>query len=469
MATKAQTKTQPPAKPSRDRKIHIDFRPAPRPVDSETKRNLAYFLITLVLLFNVGWYVWKWIQPWDRSAQIERLFAKADSEDIPSMTLELLSLGEPGRATLLSALANPRSEVRQSARILWWRTVTEWRENPTRQPADVAKLFNDLPHVLENVAPEEREQLRNLVDQWLELKLPQTKATHALENKSREHLLDLTRRPPLRGLQAAQLAMKNEQDAIVQAQFQQPAPQSIEPDVKNSPQVPQNTTNDHFAQSNTPRLLQSDTRSAQPLPIPQLHSPAPQTNPNDTGSDAENQSELGGIHQTPLLRVAQLTPELQIGTQRTRDALDAQLNADWSQIRKVLGDPRFIQSLQSASEQRMFHIREELRSHGWNRNDLELLDAFASRDHELVKKTIDELPERIDIKASDWLRGFALHPAPAVRRAAYSWLVTSRGLEIKQWLAERVNAEQDGPTREWLSAALESGERRATGSSSVRR
>jgi hypothetical protein len=385
------------------------------------------------------------------------------------MTLELLSLGEPGRATLLNAMANARPEVRQSARILWWRTLTEWRENPQKQPADAAKLFNDLPRVLENVAPEEREQLRSWVDQWLELKLPHTKETQALESKSREHLLDLTRRPPLRGLQATQIAMRAEEQAIVQAQFQVPAPRTSDNTLNNDAPLDQKATNDHSEKSNAPQLLQPDGRSVQPLPLPQVRSDLAENMPLNSNSATHDHNESKANHLTPLLPVVAIAPEFQIGTQRTREALAEQSNAEWQQIFTVLSDTRFIERVQTANEARLTQIHEELRSHGWNRNDLELFDAFTSRDHERIKKVIDELPERIDIKASDWLRGFALHPAPVVRRAAYSWLVTSRGQEIKQWLSERLNAEQDGPTREWLSAALESSERRAPGNGSVRR
>ncbi len=137
--------------------------------------------------------------------------------------------------------------------------------------------------------------------------------------------------------------------------------------------------------------------------------------------------------------------------------------AAWEQIKIVLSDAKFIADYQAADPERLDRIHDELRSHGWNEGDINLLAKFASTNNAQVQQTIQTLLERGDVTIADWLKGFTLHALQRFAKTAYSYLLTSREESTKSWLMERLGSESDHSTREWLSTSLQSGDRRASG------
>ena len=105
-----------------------------------------------------------------------------------------------------------------------------------------------------------------------------------------------------------------------------------------------------------------------------------------------------------------------------------------------------------ASPEARRQMLAEYQAAGCAAGDLELLELYATAPATALSEVLNSLPQRTDVEGQKWIREFAAHPDSAVRRAAWSWLVTSSDQATRQWLAVQAASEQDTDLRQWYQA-----------------
>ncbi|MGC4002424.1 MAG: hypothetical protein QM811_04485 [Pirellulales bacterium] len=86
--------------------------------------------------------------------------------------------------------------------------------------------------------------------------------------------------------------------------------------------------------------------------------------------------------------------------------------------------------------------------------DMQLLRLYAGDDTHRAAAAVERLPERADVDGESWLRAFAEHPAPVLRKSAIGWLLTRPDRATQTWLLNRMLRETDDELRVWFHQTL---------------
>jgi hypothetical protein len=412
----------------------IDFRP---------RRQKQYRLLAMALFLLGGmlWWGWQWISPYDRAHFVEQQLETADAEQLNRMFYTLPSLEAPGYRVLFNALGHPIAEVRRAARTSVGEMLERWQRDPSQQPRVLAALTIMLAERASTFHDAERQESHDLFVRWVNLGSNE-KISAALAQRefhARRQLLEWIAEPRL--AQPPRLRSQERAERIARIQALLASVTSglrvgIEESAVNQPALamaalPQNETK--F------QVVAVADDSATPLQAPTERSPSA------FGGSTNRAMQLPG---TPNSEAHPITPLTFSNENRGKVRRASAETLSSSELLASQAPARYRQ----ASPQVRRQMLAEYQAGGCAAADLELLELYATAPAAALSEVLNSLPQRTDLEGQQWLRQFAAHPDSAVRRAAWSWLVTSSDRATRQWLAEQAAAEQDNELRDWYQA-----------------
>lgn len=415
----------------------IDFRP-------RRTQRYRFLVVALLLLGGVIWWGWRWISPYDRAHFVEKQLDSATAEQLNDLLYTLPGLEAPGYRVLFSALGHPQPEVRRAARTNVSELLDRWQRDPAQQPKILAALTIMLAERASTFPEAERQESQDVFRRWVNLATSE-KISAALAQRefhARRQLLEwiveprLAQPPRLRGHERAERTAKiqallvnattgigngSEQSAASQVQLA-------------AATIPKNeTTFQVLAVSN-------DMTDTAPKMFPQN-----EASPSTTGGSTNRAMHL------PNGPNSESHPSTPLSIANENRGKVRRASAETMSSSEFLGNQAPSRYRQAAPEARR-QMLAEFQAEGCAAGDLELLELYAVAPPAALGEVLNALPQRTDVEGQLWLRQFATHPDSAVRRAAWSWLVTSPDRATRQWLAELANAEQDADLRQWYQA-----------------
>ncbi len=416
----------------------IDFRPR-RP------QRYRFLAVALLLLGVLMWWGWRWIAPYDRAQLVERQLETADSEQLNQLMHSLPELEAPGYRVLFSALGNSQPEVRRAARKSVGELLDRWQRDPTQQPRVLAALTIMLAERANNFPEAERQEAQDVFRRWVNLAAPEKISASLAQREfhARRQLLDwiaeprIAQPPRLRGQERAErLAKMQTLLAKTTAGISRGVEQAAASHVTHVAVVkPKNETTFQVV------AVADETNNVVQQQLP----PIDQV-PNVSGGSTNRAMHLPPV---PNNETHPVTP-LSVAANENRGQV-RRASAETRSSSELLASDAPARYRQAAPEARR-QMLAQYQAAGCAAADLELLELYATAPAAALTEVLNALPQRTDVEGQQWLRQFAVHPDSTVRRAAWSWLVTSPDRATRQWLAEQAAAEQDDDLRQWYQA-----------------
>lgn len=457
-------------------KLQLDFRP-------KSKRRWRAALVGIGLFALVCGGIWAWIAPWDRAERQARQLEVLSGTELEAVIAELIDSGPAGRHYACRVLGHKNREIRQIARSVWFERLAAWRMRPQNQPSEFSELTRQLPPVLAEIPVAERSGYRAWIDQWLAVAdSSENPAKLRAEYTARRELLAFSQPPTespakFNDRVTSPLLIDDTSSASGQ-KLDEPGRLAI-----SDAQTPLPSLADSIAGGSQAVVVSDDSvdeAAPQPRPIlpPSLENEtqtsAPRHEPHS--QKIEQRENQNTSRNTAVANAQQATatanaPQALGAGKAIRQHPPAFNHSNFTQLAATPLDSERLQALiqagdllirtkQAGPEERLAICDESLAA-GWSRGDWDVWEQFCSATASQLTALVNDLPKRNEVDSQCWLRGFALHEAAAVRRAAYSWLLTAPDAETRAWLRTRLVQEGDPATREWLQQGLSAGERRA--------
>ena len=416
----------------------IDFRP-------RRQQRYRFLAVALLLLGGVIWWGWRWISPYDRAHLVEKQIETADSDQLNQLLHSLPELEAPGYRVLFSALGNPQPEVRRAARKSVGELLDRWQRDPSQQPRVLAALTIMLAERASSFPEPERHEAQDVFRRWVNLATPE-KVSAALAQRefhARRQLLEwvaeprIAQPPRLRGQERAErLAKLQTLLADTTAGISRGVEQTAASHVALSAEVkPKNETRFQVI------AVSEDTHKAAQQELPPI-----EQGPSFSMGTTNRAMQLPAGPNNEAHPVSPLSVAATENRGKVRRASAETMSS--SQLLASHAPARYRQATPEARRQML----AEYHAAGCAAADLELLELYATASAVALTEVLNALPQRTDVEGQQWLRQFATHPDSTVRRAAWSWLVTSSDLATRQWLAQQAAAEQDDDLRQWYQA-----------------
>lgn len=416
----------------------IDFRP-------RRQQRYRFLAVALLLLGGVMWWGWRWIAPYDRAQFVARQLEIADAEQLNQLMHSLPELDAPGYRVLFTALGNPQPEVRRAARKSVGELLDRWQRDPAQQPKILASLTILLADIASNFPEAERQEAQDVFRRWINLATTEKISASLAQREfhARRQLLEwvaeprIAQPPRLRGQERAERMAKMQSllvttsagisRGVVQSAASQVALANVVKPKNESifPVIAVEDQTNHAAPQKLPPIDHGPSFSLGTTNRAMQLSPGPNNEANPvTPLSAAAAEKHGKVRRASAVTLS------------SSDLLASQAPA------------RYRQATPAARRQML----AEYQAAGCAAGDLELLELYATAPAAALTEVLNSLPQRTDIEGQQWLRQFATHPESTVRRAAWSWLVTSPDRATRQWLAEQAAAEQDDDLRRWYQA-----------------